>query len=160
MSVARQAICVALAAGTAATVAFAWHRPHVNWAIWSAITVVQVGAHESMAKSGRRILGAVLGCAAGYALLMALHTTPWLLGAVAIVLACLMIAPQTYVVAVAIRSALAILAAIQFGGDGITTALARIENIGIGVAIAMAFVMILMAGAGGRPRDDSVAARG
>jgi hypothetical protein len=141
MSVARHAICAALAAGGAATVAFLLHSTHVNWAIWSAISVVQSGTRDSLAKSGRRVLGAALGCAVGYALLVTLHALPWLLAAITAVLVVLMVAPETYVLAVALRSALAILAALQLGNDATAAGLARIENIALGVAVALVFVL-------------------
>jgi uncharacterized membrane protein YgaE (UPF0421/DUF939 family) len=143
MGVGRHALCAALAAGTAAAVAFLLHSAHVNWAIWSAITVVQSSARDSLLKSGRRVLGAALGCTAGYAALVLLHAVSWLLAAITGVLVVLMVAPQTYVVAVAIRSALAVLAATELGDSGTAAGLSRIENIGIGVAVAMVFVIAL-----------------
>jgi hypothetical protein len=141
MSVPRHALCAGLAAGIAATAAFLLHSTHVNWAIWSAITVVQSGTHDSLVKSGRRILGAAIGCSVGYTMLVTLHALPWLLGAITAVLVVLMVAPETYVLAVAIRSTLAILASLQLGGDAAATGLARIENIAIGVAVALVLVL-------------------
>jgi hypothetical protein len=141
MSVPRHTLCAALAAGSAASVGFLLHSTHVNWAIWSAISVVQSGTRDSLDKSGRRILGAAIGCAVGYAMLVTLHGLPWLLGAITAVLVVLMVAPETYVLAVAIRSALAILASLQLGGDAAATGLARIENIAIGVVTALVFVL-------------------
>ena len=143
MSVARHAICSALAAGAAAAAAFLLHRSHVNWAIWSAVTVVQSNTRACLVKSARRIVGAVLECSAGYALLTTLHALPWLLGATTSALVVVMVAPETYVVAVAIRSALCILAATQLGGDGIATGMARIETIAIGVSISLIFVLTM-----------------
>jgi hypothetical protein len=141
MGVARHATCAALAAGGAATIAFLLHSTHVNWAIWSAISVVQSGTRDSLVKSGRRILGAAIGCTIGYALLLTLHALPWLLAAITAVLVVLMVAPETYVLAVAIRSTLAVLAALELGDSGAAAGLARIENIGIGVATALVFIL-------------------
>lgn len=156
MSVPRHALCAALAAGTAATLAFLLHSTHPNWAIWSAISVVQSGTRDSLVKSGRRVLGAALGCAAGYLLLVTLHTLPWVLGAITAVLVVMMVAPETYVVAVAIRSALAVLAALQLGDNAVATGVARIEDIAIGVAMALVFV-IACAPADWRRRPQAVA---
>jgi hypothetical protein len=141
MSVPRHALCVALAAGTAATAAFLLHNTHVNWAIWSAISVVQSGTRDSLDKSGRRVLGAAIGCSVGYALLVWLQALPWLLTAITAELVVLMVAPETYVLAVAIRSAMAILASLQLGGDAPATGLARIGNIALGVSVALVFVL-------------------
>jgi hypothetical protein len=141
MSVPRHALCAALAAGAAATAAFLLHSTHVNWAIWSAISVVQSGTRDSLDKSGRRVLGAAIGCSVGYALLVWLHALPWLLAAITAVLVVLMVAPETYVLAVAIRSAMAILASLQLGGDAPATGLARIGNIALGVSVALVFVL-------------------
>jgi uncharacterized membrane protein YccC len=74
-------------------------------------------------------------------MLVTLHALPWLLGAITAVLVVLMVAPETYVLAVAIRSTLAILASLQLGGDAAATGLARIENIAIGVAVASVLVL-------------------
>ncbi len=141
MSVPRHALCAALAAGTAATAAFLLHSTHVNWAIWSAISVVQSGTRDSLVKSGRRVLGAAIGCSIGYAMLVWLHALPWLLAGITAVLVLLMVAPETYVLAVAIRSAMAILASLQLGGDAPATGLARIGNIALGVSVALVFVL-------------------
>ena len=92
-------------------------------------------------KSGRRVVGAALGCAIGYALLVWLHALPWLLGAITAILVVLMVAPETYVLAVAIRSALAILASLELGNDAVAAGLARIENIALGVGVALVFVL-------------------
>jgi hypothetical protein len=151
LGVARHAACAALAAGGAATVAFLVHSSHVNWAIWSAISVVQTGTRDSLVKSGRRFLGAAIGCAAGYAMLVMLHALPWLLAAITAVLVVLMVAPETYVLAVAIRSALAVLAALELGDSGVAAGLARIENIGIGVAVALVFVLAFAPASWRRP---------
>ncbi len=141
MSVPRHVLCAALAAGTAATAAFLLRSTHVNWAIWSAITVVQSGTRDSLEKSGRRVLGAAIGCSVGYGLLVLLHALPWLLAGITAVLVVLMVAPETYVLAVAIRSAMAILASLQLGGDAPATGLARIGNIALGVSVALVFVL-------------------
>jgi uncharacterized membrane protein YccC len=86
----------------------------------------------------------MLGCGVGYALLLALQGQPWLLGAVTAALVALMVAPETYVLAVADRSALAILAATELAaGAGAAAGLARIENIAIGVVLALAVVLAL-----------------
>jgi hypothetical protein len=142
MSVLRHAVCAALAASTAAAAAFLLHSTHVNWAIWSAMSVVQSGMRDSLVKSGRRILGAAIGCSAGYAMLVTLHALPWLLAAITAVLVVLMVAPETYVLAVAIRSALAVLAALQLGDNADAAGLARIGNIAIGVATALVFILV------------------
>jgi hypothetical protein len=151
MGVARHAACAALAAGAAATVAFLLHSTHVNWAIWSAISVVQSGTRDSLVKSGRRVMGAAIGCAAGYAMLVTLHALPWVTGAITAVLVVLMVAPETYILAVAIRSALAVLAALELGDSGTAAGLARIENIGIGVATALVFVLAFAPASWRRP---------
>ncbi|HUC18200.1 MAG TPA: FUSC family protein [Acetobacteraceae bacterium] len=158
MSVPRHVLCAVLAAGSAASVAFLLGSTHVNWAIWSAITVVQSGVQESLVKSGRRIAGGILGCTAGYAALLVLHGLPWLLGAVTAVLTVLMVAPETYVLAVSFRSALAILAATELYGDGAAAGLARIENIAIGVVLALAVILALSPGGVMRGRDAPRAA--
>ena len=143
MSVPRHAICAALATGAAASAAFLLHLSHVNWAIWSAITVVQSGAGASLVKSIKRVIGGAFGCALGILLLTVLHAVPWLLAAVTAVLVFLMVAPEFYTLAVAIRSALAVLAGAALDGNGAAAGLARIENIAIGVALALLFVTLL-----------------
>jgi hypothetical protein len=158
MTVRRHVLCAALAAGAAAAVAFRLHSTHVNWAIWSAITVVQSGAQETFTKSFRRVIGGMIGCTVGYVLLLALHGLPWLLSAVTTVLVVLMVAPETYVLAVAYRSALAILAATALAGDGAAAGLARIENIAIGVGVALAVFLALSPGSVRWKRDAPRAA--
>lgn len=143
MSVPRQAFCTALAAGAAAAIAFACDRGHANWAIWSAITVVQSGAQESLIKCGRRVAGGAVGCAIGFALLLGLAHEPWLLDSVTALLVLLMVAFETYLFGVGVRSALAVLAAVQLGGDAVASGLARIESIAIGVVIALLAVLLL-----------------
>jgi hypothetical protein len=143
MSVPRHALCAALAAGAAASAAFLLHLSHVNWAIWSAITVVQASAGASVVKSVKRVLGGAIGCGAGFFLLFVLHALPWLLAAVTAVFVVLMVAPEFYLLAVAIRSGLAVLAGAQLDGNGAAAGLARIENIAVGVALAMVFVILL-----------------
>jgi len=158
MSVPRHILCAVLAAGSSATAAFLLHSTHVNWAIWSSITVVQSGVQESLVKSGRRIVGGIFGCSAGYAALLVLHGLPWLLGAVTSVLTVLMVAPETYVLAVSFRSALAILAATELSDSGAAAGLARIENIAIGVVLALVVILALSPGSIMRKRDAPRAA--
>lgn len=143
MSVPRHAATLALAAGLAAAAGFRFDQTHVNWAIWSAITVVQAAAHDSFVKCGRRVLGGALGCAIGYALLVGLAPERWLLDIVTGLLVLLMVSLETYVLAVGVRSALAVLAALQLGGNGAWAGLVRIESIAIGVAIALVIVLAM-----------------
>lgn len=143
MSVTAHVLCAALAAGAASTAAFTMQLSHVNWAIWSAMTVVQSGARDSLVKSGRRLTGAAIGCSAGFVLLWLLYPHPHTLAVVTSLIVMIMVAPETYIIAVSVRSALAILAAFQLSGSGVAAGLARIENIIIGVTIAVAVIAVV-----------------
>ena len=141
MGTARHALCAALAGGAATAAAFLLHSTHINWAVWSAMTVTQAGTRESLVKSGQRIAGAAIGCAAGYAALIGLAGLPMLRDTITAALVTVMVAPETYILAVAIRSALAILGGAALGADGAAAGLARIGNIALGVGVATAFLL-------------------
>ena len=96
-----------------------------------------------MVKSVKRVLGGAIGCGAGFLLLSALHAFPWLLAAITAGLVVVMVAPEFYLLAVAIRSLLAVLAGAQLDDNGAAAGLARIENIAIGVALALLFIILL-----------------
>ncbi|MBS0559121.1 MAG: FUSC family protein [Proteobacteria bacterium] len=141
MGVGRHALCAALAGGVATTAAFLVPGTRVNWVVWSAMTVTQAGTRDSLVKSRQRIIGAAIGCVSGYAALVGLGGVPALRDTMTALLVSVMVAPETYVLAVAIRSALAILGGAALGGDGAAAGLARIGSIALGVGCATAFLL-------------------
>ncbi len=91
-----------------------------------------------------------------FGIFLRLSTRPMRRLSVTAVLFVLMVAPETYVLAVAIRSVQAILASLQLGDNPVATGNARIENIAIGVATVLVFIL-LFAPAGWRREPQPVA---
>jgi hypothetical protein len=143
MSVPANAACAALSVASAAAATFAFHLPHPNWAIWSSLTVIRPAWAVSLRRSAERLAGAVIGCALGLGALQALGDEPRVLAAITVLVVLLMVAFEQYTLAVAIRSALAPLAAFALRGDAIAVGQARVICILIGVAIGTTFVLIL-----------------
>jgi hypothetical protein len=127
----------------AACAAFAFHLPHPNWAIWSSLTVIRPTRAVSLRRSAERLAGAVIGCAVGLWAVQALGDEPRVLAAITVVVVLFMVAFEQYTSAVAIRSALAPLAAFALHGDAIAAGQARFICILIGVAIGTMFMLIL-----------------
>jgi uncharacterized membrane protein YccC len=143
MSVPVNAACAALSVASAAAVTFIFNLPHPNWAVWSALTVIRPARAVSLRRSVERVGGAVIGCILGLAAIQALGDKPLLLGATTVVVVMFMVAFEQYTAAVAIRSALAPLAAFALRDDALAAGQARFFCILIGVAIGTAFVLIL-----------------
>jgi hypothetical protein len=141
MSVRRHALCGGLSIAVASVVAFACRLPHTNWAIWSSYTVIRPSRKASLKRSVERLLGAVIGCSVGFFAIKAFGELPLLLGTLTILAVFLMVAFQKYTLAVAVRSALAPLAAFALHGDPIGTALARFLCILVGVIIGTFFML-------------------
>jgi hypothetical protein len=143
MSVPINAVCAALSMASAATATFAFHLPHPNWAIWSSLTVIRPERAVSLHRSAERLAGAVIGCALGLGAVQGLGDEPLALAAITIVVVLFMVAFEQYTLAVAIRSALAPLAAFALGDDAMAAGQARFVCILIGVAIGTTFTLIL-----------------
>ena len=143
MSVPAHAACAALSIGSSAAVTFAFHLPHPNWAIWSSLTVIRPERATSLRRSAERLAGAVIGCALGLGAVQALGDEPRVLAAITVVAVLFMVAFEQYTLAVAVRSALAPLAAFALQGDALAAGQARFLCILIGVAIGTAFMLIL-----------------
>jgi Fusaric acid resistance protein-like len=154
MSVPVNAACAALSAASAAAVNFVFNLPHPNWTVWSALTIIRPERAVSLRRSVERVAGAVIGCILGLAAIRALGDKPLLLGAITVVVVMFMVAFEQYTSAVAIRSALAPLAALALRDDAIAAGEARFLCIFIGVAIGTTFIMILSS-----DRVDDVAKR-
>jgi hypothetical protein len=143
MSVPVNAVCAALSMASAAAVTFAFHLPHPNWAIWSSLTVIRPERAVSLRRSAERLAGAVIGCVLGLGAVQALGDEPQVLAALTVVVVLFMVAFEQYTLAVAIRSALAPLAAVALRDDAMAAGQARFLCILIGVAIGTTFMLIL-----------------
>jgi Fusaric acid resistance protein-like len=143
MSVPVNSACAALSVASAAAVTFVFNLPHPNWAVWSALTVIRPERAVSLRRSGERVAGAVIGCILGLAAIQALGDKPLLLGAITVVVVMFMVAFEQYMLAVAIRSALAPLGAFALRDDALAAGEARFLCILIGVAIGTMFMLIL-----------------
>src|SRR5262245_45030035 len=154
MSVPVNAACAALSMASAATATFAFHLPHPNWAIWSALTVIRPARAVSLRRAAERLMGAVIGCAVGLGAVQALSEAPFVLAAITVVVVVFMVAFEQYTLAVAIRSALAPLAAFALRGDALAAGQARFVCIFIGAAIGTTFMLLLSS-----DRADNVSKR-
>jgi hypothetical protein len=137
------AVCVALAMASAATVTFAFHLPHPNWAIWSSLTVIRPARAVSLRRAAERLAGAVIGCGLGLGAIHALGDEPRMLAALTVLVVLFMVAFEQYTLAVAIRSALAPLAAFALRNDAMAAGYARFFCILIGVAIGTTCMLLL-----------------
>jgi Fusaric acid resistance protein-like len=137
------AVCAALSMAVAGTAVFMLNLSHGNWAIWSAYTVIRPSRLVSLQRSARRTLGAVIGCTVGFLTIEALGGVPALITALTLVGVFFMVAIENYVLAVAVRSFLAPLAAIALHSDPVTTVEARFLGIAIGVTIGTLFTLLI-----------------
>jgi hypothetical protein len=99
------------------------------------------GAQAS--KAPYRRVYAVIGCAVGLGAVQALRDEPRVLAALTVVVVLFMVAFEQYTVAVAIRRALAPLAALPLHGDALAAGRARFISILLGVALGTTFMLIL-----------------
>jgi hypothetical protein len=143
MSVPVNAVCAALSIASAAAATFAYHLPHPNWAIWSSLTVIRPVRAVSVRRAAERLAGAVIGCALGLGAVQALGDEPIVLAATTVVVVLFMVAFEQYTLAVAVRSALAPLAAFALGSNAMAAGQARFLCILIGVTIGTTFMLIL-----------------
>jgi len=111
--------------------------------IWSSLTVIRPARAVSLRRSAERLAGAVIGCVLGLGAVQALDDEPRVLAAITVVVVLFMVAFEQYTLAVAIRSALAPLAAFALQGDALAAGQARFLCILIGVAIGTAFILVL-----------------
>jgi hypothetical protein len=143
LSVPVHAACAALSMASAAAATLAFHLPHPNWAIWSALTVIRPARAVSLRRAAERLAGAVIGCAVGLRAVLALGEAPFVLAALTVVVVVLIVAFEPYTLAVAIRSALAPRAALALHGDAMATGQARFVCMVIGAAIGTTFMLLL-----------------
>jgi uncharacterized membrane protein YccC len=73
----------------------------------------------SLRRAAERLVGAGVGCAVGLGAVQALSEAPFVLAAITVVVVVFMVAFEQYTLAVAIRSALAPLAAFALHGDAL-----------------------------------------
>jgi uncharacterized membrane protein YccC len=110
---------------TAAAVTFVFNLPHPNWAVWSSLTVIRPARTVSLRRSAERLAGAVIGCALGLGAVRALNDALAMLAVITVVVVVFMVAFEQYTLAVAVRSALAPLAAFALSGDALGAGEAR-----------------------------------
>jgi Fusaric acid resistance protein-like len=120
-----------------------FNLPHPNWAVWSSLTVIRPARAASLRRSGERLAGAVIGCALGLVVVRALNDAPMMLAVITVVVVVFMVAFEQYTLAVAVRSALAPLAAFALSGDALGAGEARFYCILIGVTIGTALMLLL-----------------
>jgi Fusaric acid resistance protein-like len=137
------AICAALSMAVAGTAVSVLNLSHSNWAIWSAYTVIRPSRQVSLQRSARRALGAVIGCSVGFLTIEAFGGVPALITALTLVGVFFMVAIENYVLAVAVRSFLAPLAAIALHSDPVMTVEARFLGIAVGVTIGTLFTLLI-----------------
>jgi uncharacterized membrane protein YccC len=154
MGAAAHALCAGLAAALAAAVTVAFGLTHPNWAIWSALTVIRPTRGDVRRRSLQRLAGMAIGCGVGIAAAALLATRPSVLGAITAVAVVFMVAFEQYVLAVAVRSALAPLAAFSLHDNALATGEARVLCILIGVAIGAALMFAISS-----PRGEAVVNR-
>jgi len=143
MSVPVNAAYTALSMATAAVLTLVFNLPHPNWAVWSSLTVIRPARAASLRRSGERLAGAVIGCALGLVVVRTLNDAPMMLAVITVVVVVFMVAFEQYTLAVAVRSALAPLAAFALSGDALGAGEARFYCILIGVTIGTALMLIL-----------------
>ena len=127
----------------AAIITFVFNLPHPNWTVWSSLTVIRPARAVSLHRSGERLAGAVIGCALGLGAVRALNDAPAMLAVLTVVGVAFMVAFEQYTLAVAVRSALAPLAAFALSGDALGAGEARFYCILIGVTIGATWILIL-----------------
>jgi hypothetical protein len=136
------AACAALSMAFAGAAVFAFNLSHGNWAIWSAYTVIRPNRKVSLKRSARRALGAVIGCVIGFLTIEAFRDVPVVLTVLTLLAVFFMVAFENYVLAVAVRSFLAPLAAIALHADPVSTVEARFLGIAVGVTIGTLFMLL------------------
>ena len=99
--------------------------------------------HGVATRAGERLAGAVIGCALGLGVVRTFTDTPMMLAVITVVVVVFMVAFEQYTLAVAVRSALAPLAAFALSGDALGAGEARFYCILIGVTIGTTFMLIL-----------------
>jgi hypothetical protein len=142
MSIAVHATCSGAAAALAALTTFAFGLPHPNWAIWSALTVIRPSRNEAQRRSIQRLAGMTVGASVGIAAATSLAGHPDILQAMTATAVVLMVAFEQYVLAVAVRSALAPLAAWSLHDAALAAGEARMLCILVGVAIGTAATLL------------------